>query len=136
MTSRGPRDGSVMPMTAILITFLMLGAWALVSASEQWAARRDAYAAAAAAARAAAQADPIALRGGQVLDIDGAVDRAQSVLAASGYTGTVTVDGQTVTVIVTTGVGYAFPAPGFPSSVTGSATAVARRGVTGDEIGG
>ena len=60
--------GSVMPMTAILIVFLMLSAWALVSASQQWGARRDAYAAASAAARAGAQADPELLRQGIVVD--------------------------------------------------------------------
>ncbi|MGE0795442.1 MAG: pilus assembly protein TadG-related protein, partial [Acidimicrobiia bacterium] len=56
--------GSVMPMTAVLIVFLMIGAWAVVSASQQWAVRRDAAGVAAAAARAGAQGDLSALRAG------------------------------------------------------------------------
>lgn len=141
--SRGPsssqaqiRDrGSVMPMTTILIAFLMLSAWALVSAGQQWGARRDAYAAAAAAARAGAQADPELLREGIIVDPDGATARAMQVLDAAGYSGSVVVDGESVTVVVSGGVEYSFPAPGFPVTVTGSATAVAHRGVTGDEGG-
>jgi Flp pilus assembly protein TadG len=138
-TNRPPRDrdaGSVMPMVAIFIVFLMVGGWALVSASQQWAARRDAHAAAAAAARAAAQADPTALRLGGILDEPRAVGRATDVLAATGYTGSIAIDGDRVTVTVTAVVAYAFPSPGFPTQVTGTATAVARRGVTGTEIGG
>jgi hypothetical protein len=129
-------NGSVMPMAVILITFLMVGAWALVSASQQWTARRDAYAVAAAAARAGAQTDPMVLRAGGLLDADGATARARQVLTATGHHGTVTVDGQTVTVVVTATVGYAFPSPGFPATVTGTATAAVRAGVDGTEAGG
>ena len=125
-----------MPMATILIAFLMVGAWALVSASQQWAARRDAYATAAAAARAGAQGDPTILRGGGVLDVDGAAGRADQVLAAAGYEGVVTVDGLGVTVVVTASIDYAFPSPGFPRFVNGTATATARRGVDGLESGG
>ena len=64
-----------MPMTAILIVFLMLGGWALLSASQQWNARRDAHAVAAAAARAGAQGDELTLRSSRVVDPVGA-DRA------------------------------------------------------------
>ena len=132
----GDRDvGSVMPMTAILIAFLMLGAWSLVSASDEWSARRDAHAAAAAAARAGAQGDPNAFRFGLVLDEESAASRAQDILAASGYSGTVTVDGVAVTVTVNVPVSYTFPAAGFPASVSGSATAVVQRGVDGQEGG-
>lgn len=127
--------GSVMPMTTVLIAFLMIAAWSLISASEQWGARRDAYAAAAAAARSAAQADPEALRLGIVIDEARARERADAVLAAAGYAGSVVVDGESVTVTVNAPVEYAFPSPGFPSEVTGTATAVARRGVNGDEGG-
>ena len=127
--------GSVMPMTVVLIAFLMIGAWALISAGQQWGARRDAYAAAAAAARAAAQADPDLLRAVVIVDEGRAAERAQAVLAAAGYTGSVVVDGAAVTVTVSAPVAYAFPSPGFPAEVTGSATAVARRGVNGDEGG-
>ena len=124
-----------MPMATVLIVFLMLGGWSLVSASQQWNGRREVHAVAAAAARAGAQADPDALRSGQLLDSGAAAERAHAILAASGQSGSVSVDGVTVTVTVTAGVDYAFPAPGFPGSVTGSASAVARRGVSGDEGG-
>lgn len=124
-----------MPMTTVLVAFVMIAAWSLISASEQWGARRDAYAAAAAAARSAAQADPEALRFGIVIDESRARERADAVLAAAGYAGSVVVDGESVTVTVNAPVEYAFPSPGFPSEVTGTATAVARRGVNGDEGG-
>ena len=127
--------GSVMPMTVILIAFLMLGSWSLISASQQWSARREAHAAAAAAARAGAQGDPNQFRAGLVIDPDAATDRAQAILAATGYTGTVTIDGLSVTVTVDVPVDYAFPSAGFPSSVSGSATAVVQRGVNGQEGG-
>jgi Flp pilus assembly protein TadG len=122
-------------MTTVLVAFLMVSAWSLISASQQWGARRDAYAAAAAAARAAAQADPHSLRHGLIVDEAMAVDRAQAVLTAAGYQGSVVVEGERVTVTVNAPVEYAFPSPGFPSEVTGTATAVARRGVNGDEGG-
>ena len=132
---RGDR-GSVMPMATILVVFLMIGAWALVSASQQWATRRNAFAVAASAARAGAQGDPTRLRsGGGVLDPDRAVERAQAILDTSGYRGNVTIDGVAVTVTVTAGVDYAFPAPGFPNTVRGSSTATVRRGVDGTEGG-
>ena len=127
--------GSVMPMTTILVVFLMFGAWALVSATQQWSVRRDAHAVAAAAARAGAQGDPTSLRSGGVIDEAAAIERAQAIISVSGYSGDVSVDGATVTVTVSAGVGYAFPAPGFPETVRGSATAVAQRGVNGQEGG-
>jgi len=129
-----PRDrGSVMPMTTILIVFLMVGLWSLMSATQQWGTRRDVQGVAAAAARAAAQGDQVALRTGAVLDPSAANARAQSIIAAAGYSGSVDVAGQTVTVTVTGNVDYAFPAPGFPSSIEASASAEAVTGVTGTE---
>lgn len=128
----GDRDrdrGSVMPMTAILIVFLMLGGWALLSASQQWNARRDAHAVAAAAARAGAQGDELTLRSSRVVDPVGAVARAEAILAASGMTGRVSVDDESVTVTATATVDYAFPSPGFPSAISATATAVAVTGV-------
>ena len=130
-----PDRGSVMPMTVILIAFLMVGTWSLVSASQQWSARREAHAAAAAAARAGAQGDPDQFRAGLVIDPDAATGQAQAILAATGYSGTVTIDDLTVTVTVDVPVDYAFPSTGFPSSVSGSATAVVQRGVNGQEGG-
>lgn len=128
-------EGSVMPMATILVVFLMIGGWALISASQQWAARRDAYGVAASAARAGAQGDPNQLRRGGVLDISEAAARAQSIITASGYTGSVDVTGDTVRVQITATIDYHFPSPGFPAAVTGSATAVAQPGVSGTEGG-
>ncbi len=128
-------DGSVMPMATILVVFLMIGGWALISASQQWASRRDAYGVAASAARAGAQGDPNQLRRGGVLDVSEAAARAQSVIVASGYTGTVDVTGDTVRVRITAAIDYHFPSPGFPATVTGSATAIAQPGVSGNEGG-
>jgi hypothetical protein len=132
-----PRDrGDVMLMTTVFVAFLMFGAWALVSAGQQWGARRDAQASAAAAARAGAQVQPGDVRGGAVsLDPAAARTRAHAVLGESGYAGAVAVDGLTVTVVVSRSIAYAFPAPGFDSSVTAAATATAARGVRGDEGG-
>ena len=127
--------GSVMPMATILVTFLMVGSWSLISASQQWAARRDVQGVAASAARAGAQGDQQALRRGGVLDPEAAADRAQAIIAAAGYSGDVSVDGGTVTVIVAAGIDYAFPAPGFPGSVEATASAVAVSGVSGQEGG-
>ena len=124
-----------MPMATILVVFLMVAAWALVSASQQWNARRDAYAVAAAAARAGAQGDPDSLRTGSLLNPDIATERAEAILASAGYAGSVSVDAAAVTVTVDASVDYSFPAPGFPGSVTGSSTAVVHRGVTGTEGG-
>jgi hypothetical protein len=124
-----------MPMATIFVIFLMIGAWSLVSASQQWGARREAHAVAASAARAGAQGDGNALRTGGVLDPEVAVERAQAILAASGYDGTISIDGATVTVTVTARVAYAFPSPGFPDAVSGSSTAIAQRGVSGQEGG-
>jgi Flp pilus assembly protein TadG len=120
-------------MTAVLIVFLMVGAWALVSASQQWTVRRDAQGVAAAAARAAAQGDVTALRRGELLDSEGAALRAQAIIGAAGYSGSVSVDGSTVTVTISAGVDYAFPSPGFPATVDATASAVAVGGVTGGE---
>lgn len=138
MTPRGERcrsverldRGSVMPMTTILVVFVMVGGWALMSASQQWNARRDAHTVAAAAARAAAQGDERSLRASGVIDPGAAAARADAIITASGYWGSVAVDGDTVTVTVTAPVDYAFPSPGFPAAVSGTATAVAARGVT------
>jgi Flp pilus assembly protein TadG len=131
---RGDR-GSVMPMATVLVVFLMVGAWALVSASQQWNVRRQVHAVAAVAARAGAQGDPDTLRAGAVVDPADATRRAQAILAASGFDGAVNIDDAAVTVTVTGAVDYAFPAPGFPATVTGTASAIARRGVTGSEGG-
>lgn len=121
--------GDTMLMTTILVTFLMIGAFALISAGEAWSVRRDVQASAQAAARAAVQVTPEEVRGGAAIDPTLAMARAEEVAAASGYTASVTVSGTTVTATVTGEVTYAFDAPGFPGSMTATATADLERGV-------
>jgi len=128
-------DGDTMLMTVVLLAFLMVGAWALISGSQQWGARRDAQAVASAAARAGAQVTVEEVRGGLSIDPALASQRANAVLGPSGYSGTVSVTGATVTVTATGPVDYAFPSPGFPASQTASASSTATRGVQGDEGG-
>ena len=126
--------GSIMLMAAIFIVALVTGSWALIGAGQALTARRDAYAAASAAARAAAQGSETLLRtGDSAIDPSRATADAQSVIAAAGFTGSVSINGRVVTVRVSAPVRYAFPSPGLPASVTGSASAVARRGVSGNE---
>lgn len=132
---RNSERGSATILTAVFLVFLMLGFWSLMSASQHWNIRREAHATAAAAARAGAQGDPLAIRSGIPLDPSIAVTRAQQVLDASGHSGEVRVDGFTVTVSVNATVDYAFPAPGFPSTVTGSAAADLVRSINGTEGG-
>lgn len=125
-------DGSVMPMAVILITFLIVAMFSLVSASQAWGERRDAQAVAAAAARAAAQPGSAEIVGGRVqLDPDAATARAQTVLVDSGHSGSVSVAGTRVTVTATGTVDYAFAAPGFPSTMTATASADANNSIGG-----
>jgi Flp pilus assembly protein TadG len=124
-------EGSTMPMAVIFIVFLMVVTFALVSASQQWNARRDALAVAAAAARAGAQGTTGSVRNVEGLDVGGANDRAQAILGAAGFGGSVSVSGESVTVTVVAPVKYAFPSPGFPATVTGTSTALARQSVDG-----
>lgn len=122
--------GDTMLMTTIFVTFLMLGAFALISASQAWGARRDVQATAQAAARAAVQVTPAEVRGGLVvLDPALAGARASEVAAASGYSASVSVSGVSVTATVSGPVSYSFSAPGFPGSMSASATATVQRGV-------
>jgi Flp pilus assembly protein TadG len=128
---RDVRDrGDTMLMTVILVTFLMLGAFALISGSQQWSARRDVQAAAAAAARASVQVSDAEVRGGRVqIDLAAAQFRASQVCIASGYMCVVSVSATTATVTLTGPVDYSFNTPGFPTSLTASATASVQRGV-------
>lgn len=122
--------GDTMLMTVILVTFLMLGAFALISGSQQWSARRDVQAVASAAARASVQVSGAEVRGGSVaIDPFAAHARANEICAASGYTCNVSVSTTTVTVTATGNVDYSFSAPGFPTSLTASANASVQRGV-------
>ena len=123
--------GDTMLMTTILVKFLMIGSFALISGSQQWAARRDVQAVASAAARAGVQVTATEVRGGRVvIDPAAAQQRAEQVAAASGYTASTSVSGLSVTVSVTAPVDYSFSAPGFPSTLTATATATAQRGIS------
>lgn len=132
-TQRGRGDdGSVMPMAVVMITFLIVAMFSLVSASQAWGERRDAQAVAAAAARAGAQPGPAEIVDGRIqLDPGAVIARAQTVLSASGVSGSVSVSGSRVTVTATAVVEYAFSAPGFPSTMTATANADAANGVGG-----
>lgn len=127
----GVRDrGDTMLMTTILVTGLLIGTFALVSAGQAWGARRDVQAAAQASARAAVQVSAFEVRGGEVaIDPWLASQRAAEVAAASGYTSSVEITDTSVTVSVTGPVSYNFAAPGFPDSITATATATIQRGV-------
>lgn len=126
----GRDRGDTMLMTTILVTFLMLGSFALVAGSQQWSARRDVQAAATAAARAGVQVSAGEVRGGRVvIDPAAAEARARQVTGASGYLSTIRVSGISVTVTVTGPVDYSFEAPGFASTMTATATATVQRGV-------
>jgi len=129
---RGDR-GSMMPMALVLISFLLIAFASLLSASQAWGERREAQATAAAAARAATQPSPNEIVGGVVaLDPALASGRAQLVLSSAGIAGSVSVSGQSVTVTATAPVEYAFGAPpGFPSSMTATATADAANQILG-----
>lgn len=124
--------GETMLMTTVLISFLMLASWALISGAEQWGARRDIQAAASAASRAGAQVTEEEVRGG-ILVLDPALvqQRVDLVLGASGYSGSAVIveDGFTVRVTATGPVSYAFPAPGFPASLTATGSSSAVSGV-------
>ena len=126
-------EGSYMPMAAIVVVFLMVASFTLISATQQWNARREARSIAAAAARAGAQGSDTGR--GEFFDPTQATQRAQAVLGAAGAGGSVRVQGTNVTVTVTMVVGYTFPAPGLPGSVSGSSTAGTHRGVSGSEGG-
>ena len=114
----------MVPIALVLIGFLIVAFVSLVSASEAWAERRDAQAVAAAAARAGAQpgVDEV-VNGAVVLDPGAAQARASTVLAAAGHSGSVTVAGGTVIVTATGSVDYTFGPPGFPSTMTATASA-------------
>lgn len=128
---RAVRDrGDTMLMTTVLVGFLMVGAFALISAGQAWGARRDVQASAQAAARAAVQVSPSEVRGGSVaIDPGLAAARASEVAAASGYSVAVSVSGTSATATVTGAVDYAFGGAGFPGSMTATATAQVQRGV-------
>lgn len=122
--------GSVMPMTTAFIALVMVGVFALISASQAWGERRHIQGVADAAARAAAQMDVADARRAGAIDPGAASARANAIAAGTGVTVTaVAVDGQRVTVSVAGPVDYAFPAPGLPNSMSATGSAVAQTGI-------
>lgn len=117
-------------MTTAFVAVVMIGVFALVSASQAWGERRHIQGVADAAARAAAQLDVADARRATAIDPAGAAARAGAVAAGTGVTVTgVAVDGLQVTVTVAGPVDYAFPAPGLPSSMSATGSALAQTGI-------
>ena len=119
--------GSVSVLVAVLaIAFLMVAGLAL-DGGRKLGALSEARDLADNAARAGAQAvdtDAYQLTGTPALDPADAEQAALAYLAASGHTGTITVDGTTVTVTVILSVPTRFLPGPFVVHATESATAV------------
>lgn len=119
--------GSVSVLVAVLaIAFLMVAGLAL-DGGRKLGALSEARDLADNAARAGAQAvdtDAYQLTGTPALDPADAEQAALAYLAASGHTGTITVDGTTVTVTVSLSVPTRFLPGPFVVHATESATAV------------
>ncbi|MFV0526580.1 MAG: hypothetical protein ACK5RL_19005 [Acidimicrobiales bacterium] len=136
--SDGAEAGDTTLMGLVLITAVLVGVLTLISASEQWQARRVAASAAATLARAAAQgqSDMVRAGGGPELDPAWAQDHVDAVLVAMNETdpgsvvsGRITrIEGPVVETEATVAVRYRFPLPGFPAQVSGTAQAVAVSG--------
>lgn len=124
-TLRGDR-GSVSLLVVLLLPALILAAGLVLDGGRQVQARREAHGVAAAAARAGIQMSPDEVFA-EALDPGRASGRAYAALAAQGASGSVSVSGNQVTVVVSAGVDYAI-LPGA-GSVRQEATADARRGV-------
>ena len=123
--------GSVMPMTTAFIAVVMLGVFALISASQAWGERRHVQGVADAAARAAAQMDGADARRDFTIDPARATARARAIATSEGVSvDAVAVDGLAVSVTVTGAVDYAFPGNfGLPTSMTATGSAVAQPGI-------
>lgn len=125
-------DGSILPMTMVLLGGLAVVILVFVSAQEGWAARRDAQWVANAAARAGAQVDPLEWRQSQQVSA-GAKARAQAVMASHGASGSVSVGAREITVVVSMPVTHTFAVSGVPTQTSASATVELVRGVDGSE---
>ena len=106
--------GETMLMTVVLITFLLLGSWTLISASQQWGARRDVQAVSSAAARAGAQVSEVEVRGGSVTIDPARRHHERRRCCQRRDTRAVSVNGLTVTVIATGSVDYRVPGARVP----------------------
>ena len=135
-TARRSEDGSASILVVGLATALLMVAGLLYDGGHILAGRREAFAVADNAARAGAQAlDVGALRGGGTTRLDpAAASRAvHDYLARVGHTGTATVDGDRVQVVVAITVEtHLLSAVGLHTrTVTGTGEAQAVRGITG-----
>jgi hypothetical protein len=128
----GEERGAYTPGALVFITALFVLAAFVANAGAAFDTRRAVEAAAASAARAGAQASADSLAGGSTLDAAGAAARAQEILAAAGYTGTVVVNGDVVVVTATGHIHTFMPDPfGLDGkAVTMTAAATATSGVT------
>ncbi len=115
--------GSVSLLVVIMIPALLAAAGLVLDGGRQLQARRTAQSAAQAAARAAVQPDDAELLGGE-LDVDAAIGRAQSMLAAQGATGSVAMVGGAIVVTVTESVDYLILPGGATVSEQASAESV------------
>jgi len=125
--SRGDR-GNVSLFVVLLLPALMLAAGLVLDGGRQIQARREAHGIAAAAARAGVQLSSDEVYGGG-LDAGQAASRARAELGRLGGSGSVAVNGTTVTVTVTAGVDYVL-LPGS-GSVSQRASASPVDGVSG-----
>jgi Flp pilus assembly protein TadG len=110
-------------LVVIILPALLFAAGLVLDGGRQLQVRRDANAAAAAAARAATQLSEQELYG-PGLDGDRAVQRAQAELGVQGMSGSVSIDGQAVTVTVTASVDYLILPGGRSVSASSSSSAL------------
>jgi hypothetical protein len=107
MTAARQDSGQVTAFVVVLVGALILCAGLVVDGGRVLAATRDARDAAAGAARAGAQAiDITTFRDSNTTELDapGAERQANTFLTQAGYTGTVTIDTDRVTVTINTRV--------------------------------
>jgi Flp pilus assembly protein TadG len=125
---RGRGDpGNVSLLVVIMLPALLVAAGLVLDGGRQLQARREANGAAIAAARAAVQLTP-AEAYARRLDQGLAAGRAQSELGRQHASGSVSFDGQAVTVTVTASVDFLILPGG--RSVSGAATVTPQQGVS------
>jgi Flp pilus assembly protein TadG len=123
--TRGER-GSVSLLVVIMLPALLIAAGLVLDGGRQLQARREANGAAIAAARAAVQMTPREAYA-RHLDPGLATGRASAELGRQQVSGSVSFDGQAVTVTVTAEVDFLILPGG--RTVSGSSTAVPEQGV-------
>jgi Flp pilus assembly protein TadG len=122
----GDERGSVSLLVVIMLPALLMAAGLVLDGGRQLQARREANGAAIAAARAAVQLSPRETYARR-LDTGLAAGRANAELGRQRASGSVSFDGQAVTVTVTASVDFLILPGG--RAVSGSSTAVPQQGV-------